>query len=306
MFSACSEKRDFSVIAHRGASGYLPEHTLEGAALAHSWGVAYIEPDLVMTKDNQLIVMHDLYLDTTTDVALKFPDRKRDDGRYYAIDFALAEIKLLSVYERFKRDSGENVFPDRYPNKKSGFQVPTFEEFITLIQTRNKQNNTKIGIYPEIKKPEFHLAEGKDITAKVMQILHNFGYETSNEVIVQSFWPGSLKRVRREFKSNHKLVQLIAENSWGESSADYEKMLTDDGLNDVKKYADGIGVTIASLMKDPNLVRRAKQHNLIVHAYTHRHEQRPNGMSEEDYIRFIENDLGVDGIFSDFADRFLD
>ena len=88
-------ERPFSVIAHRGASGYVPEHTLEGVAMAHAMGVDYIEQDVVLTGDNALIVLHDLYLDAVTDVAARFPGRQRADGRHYAIDFSLEEIHSL-------------------------------------------------------------------------------------------------------------------------------------------------------------------------------------------------------------------
>lgn len=88
------------LLHHRGASGYLPEHTLEAAAMAHSFGVQFIEPDIVVTKDDKLVVLHDYHVDTTTDVARVFPDRKREDGRYYAVDFTLAELKKLNVTER--------------------------------------------------------------------------------------------------------------------------------------------------------------------------------------------------------------
>ena len=88
------------VIAHRGASGYLPEHTLAAKALAHGLGADYIEQDVVATRDSQLVVLHDLYLDDVTDVALKFPGRQRSDGRHYVIDFDLAELEQLTVFER--------------------------------------------------------------------------------------------------------------------------------------------------------------------------------------------------------------
>ena len=90
--------KNFTVIAHRGASGYLPEHTLEGVAMAHAMGADYIEQDVVLTRDDQLIVLHDLYLNAVTDVAATFPDRKREDGKHYAIDFTLEEIKTLRVH----------------------------------------------------------------------------------------------------------------------------------------------------------------------------------------------------------------
>lgn len=105
------------VIAHRGASGYLPEHTLEAKTLAYAMKPDYIEQDVVMTKDDQLVVLHDHYLDRVTDVAERFPNRARADGRYYAIDFTLAEIKTLRVTEGFDIDAQGNevaYFPDRF------------------------------------------------------------------------------------------------------------------------------------------------------------------------------------------------
>jgi glycerophosphoryl diester phosphodiesterase len=103
-------------IAHRGASGYLPEHTLEAVAMAHGLGAAYIEQDVVMTGDGVLVVLHDLTLDATTDVSSRFPGRAREDGKHYAIDFALVELKSLAVNERIKPDFGERAFRNRFPS----------------------------------------------------------------------------------------------------------------------------------------------------------------------------------------------
>lgn len=102
--------KDKVVIAHRGASGYLPEHSLPAKAMAYAQGADYLEQDLVMTKDNELVVLHDHYLDRVTDVAERFPDRARKDGRYYAIDFTLPEIKSLKFTEGFDIDKeGKNT-----------------------------------------------------------------------------------------------------------------------------------------------------------------------------------------------------
>ncbi|MEP2651240.1 MAG: glycerophosphodiester phosphodiesterase family protein, partial [Paraglaciecola sp.] len=120
------------VIAHRGASGYLPEHTLESVTLAYAQGAHYIEQDLVATKDAKLIVLHDIHLETVTDVQKKFPNRKRQDGRFYALDFTLAELKTLIVHER-RDEKGDLVFKDRYQGV-ANFQIATFEEQIELIQ----------------------------------------------------------------------------------------------------------------------------------------------------------------------------
>ena len=108
---------DKLIIAHRGASGYLPEHTLESKALAFGQGADYLEQDLVMTKDNHLVVIHDHFLDGLTDVAQKFPGRARADGKYYVPDFTLAEIRSLQMTENFKTEHGKQVpvYPDRFP-----------------------------------------------------------------------------------------------------------------------------------------------------------------------------------------------
>lgn len=110
------------VIAHRGASGYLPEHSLPAKAMAYAQGADYLEQDLVMTKDDRLVVLHDHYLDRVTDVATRFPQRARADGRYYAIDFTLAEIKSLKFSEGFEIENGKKVqtFPGRFPMGKIG------------------------------------------------------------------------------------------------------------------------------------------------------------------------------------------
>lgn len=124
------------VIAHRGASGYLPEHTLPAKAMAYAQGADYLEQDLVMTRDDQLVVLHDHYLDRVTDVAERFPDRARKDGRYYAIDFTLDEIRSLKFTEGFEVENGKKVqvYPGRFPMGKSDFRIHTFEERLSLFR----------------------------------------------------------------------------------------------------------------------------------------------------------------------------
>src|SRR4051812_7315360 len=140
------------VIAHRGASGYLPEHTLAAKAYAHALGADFLEQDIVLTKDNVPIVLHDIWLDTVTDVAARFPERKRTDGRYYAIDFTLAEVKQLRVTERVDPKKGVPVFGKRFPAGKSSFQISSLEEELQLIQGLNRSTGRAVGIYPELKK----------------------------------------------------------------------------------------------------------------------------------------------------------
>ena len=125
------------VIAHRGASGYLPEHTHEAKVASFIMGADYLEQDVVLTKDFVPIVSHDIHLDEVTNVAQVFPERKRADGRYYAIDFTFDEIKQLEVSERFHFDNNQNAyFPLRFPLWKSHFSISSLQEEIELIQGR--------------------------------------------------------------------------------------------------------------------------------------------------------------------------
>ncbi|MFC6980823.1 glycerophosphodiester phosphodiesterase [Microbulbifer taiwanensis] len=212
------------VIAHRGASGYLPEHTLEAKALAYAMRPDYIEQDLVLSKDDRLIVMHDIHLDYTTDVASVFPERARTDGHYYTIDFTLEELKRLRVSEAFVTgvDGASAKYPNRFPLWKSHFQLSTLEEELELIQGLNRTLGYDVGIYPEIKKPWFHHREGKDITALALAKLKQFGYSGRDQKIyLQCFDAEELQRIRRELMPqldmDLALVQLIADTEWGRS-----------------------------------------------------------------------------------------
>ncbi len=171
---------DKIIIAHRGASGYLPEHTIAAKAMAYAMGVDYIEQDVVMSKDNHLIVLHDHYIDRVTDVQTKFPDRIREDGRYYVIDFTLSEIKSLNVTERYyfdEKGTKNAVFKDRFPLFQSYFKIHTLEEEIELIQGLNKSTGGDVGIYTEAKSPSFHLSEGKDLSKAILETFKRYGYE---------------------------------------------------------------------------------------------------------------------------------
>lgn len=296
------------VAAHRGSPGYLPEHTLEGYAMAHAFNVDYIEPDLVMTKDNHIIILHDHHLDTTSNVAQLYPKRKRKDGRYYAIDFTLQEIKSLSINERFDPRSKGRIFKDRYAKETPSFIIPTFEEFINLVQDLNRSRGKNIGIIPEIKAPEFHLKEGKDITKAVIKILRKYGYEKSQKAIIQCFWPATLKRLKKEFKTTIPLLQLVAKNSWGESSFDYEYFHTEKGIKEVEKYAKIISYSIDELINNNDqskITKLVKRSKLKLYGYTFRREYLPKDFSEKKFTNFLKNKIKLDGIFSDFPDTTM-
>jgi glycerophosphoryl diester phosphodiesterase len=316
MNSDAAERSRKTVIAHRGASGYLPEHTLEAKAMAHAMGADFIEQDVVLTKDDVPVVLHDIHLDTVTDVAKVFPDRAREDGRFYAIDFALAEVKRLRVYERIDLKTGKAVFPKRFPVGRGRFEVPTLAEEIELIQGLNKSTGGDVGIYPEIKSPAHHRREGKDISRIVIKLLEEYGYhDRDDNIYLQCFDADETKRIRLELKSKLKLVQLIGKNSWNEAPTDFDALRTPDGIRSIAEYADGIGPSLDHIvpghqtgeaLKITNLVELAHKNGLTVHPYTFRADALPDyADSFEELLDVFLTKAGVDGVFTDFPDRAL-
>ncbi|OLY44075.1 glycerophosphoryl diester phosphodiesterase [Bartonella apis] len=329
-FSTTANADDKVVIAHRGASGYLPEHTLPAKAMAFAQGADYLEQDLVMTKDDQLVVLHDHYLDRVTDVADRFPDRARKDGRYYAIDFTLAEIKSLKFSEGFTIENGKKVqtFPDRFPMGKSDFRVHTFEEEIEFIQGLNHSTGKNIGLYPEIKAPWFHHQEGKDIAARVLEVLKKYGYtKKSDKIYLQCFDANELKRIRNELEPKMgmdlKLVQLIAYTKWNETEEQqpdgkwvnysYDWMLEPGAMEKIAQYADGIGPDYHMLIADSStnghiiingMVKEAHEHQLEVHPFTVRADQLPPYAKDvNELYDALYRQADVDGLFTDFPDK---
>lgn len=292
--------KKITVVAHRGASGYLPEHTLASKVMAYAMQVDYIEQDVVLSKDDVPIVIHDILLDDVTNVLEKFPNRKREDGRYYVIDFTFKEIKTLAVTERFDSETGLQIYPNRFPKGTSSFRLHSLQDEIELIQGLNKSTGKNIGIYPEIKKPEFHHENGKDISKIVLNILSDYGYKTKNDkCIVQSFDAIELERIRKELKSQLFLVQLMEFSE--------QKNL----LEFYASYADGIGPWYKHLISSKtatdflltSLVEDAHKLDLVVHPYTFREDQLDEFDSFEQMIDVIIHQAGADGGFTDFPDR---
>ena len=292
--------KKITVVAHRGASGYLPEHTLASKVMAYAMQADYIEQDVVLSKDDVPIVIHDILLDDVTNVLEKFPNRKREDGRYYVIDFTFKEIKTLAVTERFDSETGLQIYPNRFPKGTSSFRLHSLQDEIELIQGLNKSTGKNIGIYPEIKKPEFHHENGKDISKIVLNILSDYGYKTKNDkCIVQSFDAIELERIRKELKSQLFLVQLMEFSE--------QKNL----LEFYASYADGIGPWYKHLISSKTadgfsftpLIKEAHKLDLVVHPYTFREDQLDEFDSFEQMIDVIIHQAGADGGFTDFPDR---
>ena len=287
------------VIAHRGASGYLPEHTIEAKAMAYAMDVNFIEQDLVLSKDDVPIVIHDIYLDDVTNVAKIFPDRKRSDGRFYVIDFTFDELKTLQVSERFNPETEEQVYKNRYPKGKGNFTLHSLQEEIEMIQGLNSATGKNIGIYPEIKEPKFHKKEGKQLTEIVLKTLSDYGYVTKKDnCILQCFDAEELKRIRVELQSELFLVQLIEFFEETKKLAAYAK------------FADGIGPwykqivtkTASGKFKITDLVTTAHQLGLKVHPYTFRADALDEFSTFEEMMEVILIDANADGAFTDFPD----
>jgi glycerophosphoryl diester phosphodiesterase len=248
------------VIGHRGASGYLPEHTLEAYALAIQMGADYVEPDLVVTKDGHLIARHEPNLIATTDVASRpeFAARRRTvmvdgapDTGFFASDFTLAEIKTLRALQAVgEREQGLN----------GRFEIPTLDEIITLVKRKSAETGRRIGIYPETKHPTYHQQIGLPLEDRLLAALTRAGWNHRDApVFIQSFETANLRYLRSRTKV--KLVQLVDANDLNpDGSLDftppYDKpydwvvsgraglfrdLLTPAGLAEVKTYADGIG-----------------------------------------------------------------
>jgi len=294
------------VIAHRGASGYLPEHTLAAKALAHGLGADYLEQDVVATRDSQLVVLHDLYLDDVSDVAVKFPGRRRNDGRHYVIDFDLTELKALTIFERRAPGAATAKYPARFPADVGLFGIATLQQELELIRGLNRSTGRTVGIYPEIKDPQWHRQHGIDLSKLVLAELRAFGYSRAGDAaFVQCFDNAELARLKRELKCELPLIQLV------EPASQYDALLTASGLRALSAYANGLGPHHSQLVeveegrrpRPTDLVRRARDAGLRVHAYTFRRDDLPAyAPTLEDLLALFFVDVGVDGVFSDHPD----
>lgn len=302
-----------AIIAHRGASAYLPEHTLPAKAMAYAMGADFLEQDVVATRDDQLVVLHDIHLDRVTDVAAQFPGRGRDDGRYYVRDFDLAEVRTLRVTERLD-DDGMPVYPRRFPPHGSRFAVHTLDEELEFVQGLNKATGGTTGVYPEIKRPAWHREQGIDLGGAMLGVLGAHGYEGPDDpVFVQCFDADEVRRLRDELGCRMRLVQLIGDNSWGESATDYDALCSEAGLSELARTADAIGPWVNRLYapgtgngppRSTGLAEHAHSAGLLVHPYTFRADDLAPGFGNfDEMLRFFCAELGVDGLFTDFPDR---
>ena len=248
------------VIAHRGASGYLPEHTLEAYKKAIDMGADFVEPDLVVTKDGVLVARHEPNITATTNVESRpeFASRRTtrkvdgiDETGWFVTDFSLAELKTL----RAKQAMGE-----RDQSFNGQFEVPTFREILELLKAEKTRTGRTVGVYPETKHPTYHIQAGLPIEPRLLAILNEYGLNKKDSaVIIQSFEVNNLKELRK--LTPVRLVQLIdgddvdsagkvtlaapSEQPYdfviSKDKRNFADMLTPAGLKEIKTYADGIG-----------------------------------------------------------------
>jgi glycerophosphoryl diester phosphodiesterase len=311
------------LIAHRGASGERPEHTLEAYALAIEQGADYIEPDLVLTRDGVLVARHENEISGTTDVAVRPEFASRKSSRtiggekytgWFTEDFTLKELKTLRAKERLPQLRRANSAFD------GQFSIPTFDEIISLAKEQSRATGRTIGVYPETKHPGYFAAIGLPHEAPLIAALDAAGWTTADApVFVQSFEVGNLKALAA--KTGVRLIQLV---SAGGAPADqpgtpYSALIAPSGLAEIARYAQGIGPqkdlvvprsAIGTLKKPTALVRDAHAAGLAVHPWTFRRENHflplamksgldpsAHGAMGEEIAIYL--DAGIDGLFSD-------
>jgi glycerophosphoryl diester phosphodiesterase len=323
-------RREVTVIGHRGASGYRPEHTLEAYRLAIAQCADFIEPDLVSTSDGVLVARHENEIGGTTDVAdhPEFAGRRTTkliDGTsvtgWFTEDFTWAELQTLRARERLPAVRPANTAFD------GRFRIPSLQQVIDLAKRSRTCDGEKVGIYPETKHPSYFDGIGLSLEEPLVRTLRRNGYHDRRDpVIVQSFEVGNLQQLNR--MTDVRLAQLAdcAGAPWDFRAAGdprtYADMVTADGLRSISRYADGLGAcknlliprdAAGFLLPPTNVIRDAHRNGLIVHAWTFRRENQflpadfrvgtdPNAVGN--LVREIRAfaALGLDGFFTDNPD----
>ncbi len=275
------------LIAHRGASGYAPEHTPAAYKLAMKQNADFVEPDLAVTKDNVLICLHDDTLERTTNIAEVFPNRPstnyktRQPGKHWvANDFTLAEIKTL--------DAGRWYKPEF-----AGEQIQTFQEAIDLVKTK-----PGTGIYPELKSPELYRARNVDQVKFFVDIIKKNGLDTAEglkttPVIIQSFDEEAIRRVAKELPTVPRVFL---------TSRDQD--MTETRVRELAKVTTGIAPEKDVLARHPEVVRLAHSLNLTVTCWTFRADEKTKYPSVRDEMQHFLYDLGIDALFTNNPDQF--
>ncbi len=303
------------VIAQGGAAGHLMEHTLPAVTLAIAMDADIIKMDLVLSRDNEVIVFGSPTLDKATNIAEIFPERAREDGQFYALDFDLDEIRQLTLHDPAGR------FP---AGLQPRLTIPTFGEELSLIRSLERSLDKEIHIAVEIKQAWLHHKEGRDISGQVLNTLRRYGYTAqADNILLLSYDAAELERIAKtllpEKQMSIKLVQLIESNEgretmtkeWGEwSSYNYDWMFSNTGLRSLAGSVAAIGLPKEMLvdsqgqLKMDTFVKNA--HLLGTMIFTFPIEKDPPtplpfGMSFEEELEFFYFTVNVDGVITDFC-----
>lgn len=279
------------VVAHRGASGYLPEETLGSYELAIKLGADYIEPDVQMTSDGHLVAVHDSTLTRTTNVEDLFAQR---NDSYRVSDFTLAEIKSLTVNPTGALSNPDSTYPGFTPSMADPYKVPTLDEVLGFLADYNSDNGTSVGIYPESKHP-FDATKN----AKIVQSLKDHGFtDADDKVILQSFARKSVVDLTDLLGKNGMIAEVAQLGSVHQENGAYGVRGSDGtfSLESIAQIATGVGVSHTGITEA--FIREAHNLGLKVHAYTFR------PLSEEEAFAMMTPLLswGLDGFFTDYTD----
>ena len=265
------------VLAHRGASGYMPEHTLAGYELAVKLGADYIEPDLQMSKDGVLVAMHDDTLTRTTDAQTLFPGR----ASYAVSEFTLAELKTMTVKPV---GTAGTTYPGFTPTSPEPFRIPTFQQVIDLARSLSISSGREVGIYPEAKQADPVMEN------KILETLIANGYTGADKVFIQSFSIDTIKSIHDKQALLGADFDLIVLSSSSTALVNY-------GLANLKSFADGLGVSITGAGMTESFVDLAHGAGLLVHGYTF---SKTGVAADVEYQKFF--GWGLDGVFSNYTD----
>ncbi|RYF26523.1 MAG: hypothetical protein EOO33_06910 [Comamonadaceae bacterium] len=283
------------VIAHRGASGYLPEHTLGGYELAIRMGADFIEPDLQITRDGQLVAMHDDTLNRTTNIATLFAQR---NGAYKVSDFTLAEIKTLTVVPT---STGKTSYPGFTPSAASPFNVPTFQEVVDFAKKQSTVAGREVGLYPEAKQADPVMEDG------ILKTLSANGFNGGSKVFIQSFSDATVRSLRtKQIAQNNKMPLVLlgvatkaADGTprMGVTGGSSVRLLT---LKEVAGFAEGVGVLINNdtYAISKGFIDEAHAAGLQVHGWTF--AQVDPTLAAADFRKYL--DMGMDGVFANYPD----
>ncbi|CAF2956470.1 unnamed protein product [Rotaria sp. Silwood2] len=302
------------VIGHRG-SAYLPELTLESQSMAHALKADMIEIDVCLSRDNQLIVTHDLYLNAISNVDDIFPNRNRSDGYHYVIDFDLNELRRLTIHERTLPFINIQVYPSRFPASSAvPFHLSTLNETIELLFGLSHSTNRQYQLLIEIKNPEYHTQYNRSISSILLSTLNAYNLtEFDDPIVIQTFHIEELIYIRKNLGSKLRLIALLTWNRLNESSSDYDFYRSEQGLQNLSTIVQGIAPNMEllvnfavdeSIINVTNLTLLAHKYNLAVYPWTFRRDTFKGNF--EQLIDFFYHTVKVDGFITSQPDVVIE